>query len=206
MKMERICIICGSPAFVSNYCEKCYLKGQILFQVPEKIQVKLCTNCGSYYDRGWKREDLEGILLGKLETKNHVARKEVKVMQGHAVFSGSGRIKPSRRIVEETKKVPLLIERRKCEDCIKLLSGYYQAIFQIRGSMSEEIFGKVASAVGDGEIMPAKAKNGYDVKFIDKKRASSVAGLLKGFAIRKTYKLITEKKGKKLYRDYYSIR
>lgn len=206
MKTQQICIVCGSPVFFSNYCEKCFLENRSLFEVPVKIRFRHCADCGSYYDRGWVKDGLEKILESKISSRNRIASINIRVDNGKATFSCRGYISPSKKIKAEEKTVPLLIEKRKCDNCIKLLSGYYQAIFQIRGEKMEKIIRKVSLLTGEGEAFSEINKDGCDVKFIDKRTAAKVASLLKNFQIKKSYKLITEKKGKKLYRDSYSIR
>ncbi|MBI2578564.1 MAG: hypothetical protein HYW26_02520 [Candidatus Aenigmarchaeota archaeon] len=206
MKTQQICIVCGSPVFSSNYCEKCFLKSRSLFEVPEKILLRHCTSCGAYYDKGWVKNTLEKILESKVSSRNRISDMNIRVGNGKAEFSCSGYVKPSKKIKGEKKTVPLLIERGKCDSCIKLLSGYYQAIFQIRGDRMKKIIRKVSLLTGEGEAFSESDKDGCNVKFIDKRTAARIAGMLKNFQIKKSYKLITEKKGKKLYRDYYSIR
>ena len=52
-----------------------------------------------------------------------------------------------------------------------------------------------------------KLKNGYDIKITDKRIASSVVKQLRDrFDVKDSYKLAGEKKGKKLYRNYYAVR
>ena len=205
MKLQQTCIICGSPVFAKNLCEKCFLERHELFQVPEKIELRHCTSCGGYYDRTWINDNMEEILERKIIAKNDIVKKELKIVKGRVTFTCRGFIKPSRKIKEEKKTSLLMIERRKCDDCIKMLSGYYQAVIQVRGENAEKILKKVLSVIKEG-ITVEKIKHGYDVRFISKNTAFNVSRVLGNFTIKKTYKLITEKKGKKLYRDFYSVR
>lgn len=204
--MKQICIICGAEVFKENLCELHFIEKNKLFEIPEKVNLKYCTNCGAYYDNRWVKDDLENIIKSKIKTNNRILRKEVDVKNNYAMFICKGYIKPSKKIKEETKRIEIKIEKRKCDNCIKLLSGYYQAVFQIRGKRKEKILKHLMNLLGSNEIILEKIKEGYDIKFIDKKKASKISGLLKGFSIKKSYKLITEKKGKKLYRNYYAIR
>jgi len=204
--MKQICIICGAEAFKENLCELHFLEKNKLFEIPEKLNLKYCTNCGAYYDKKWVKNDLENIIKSKIKTKNRILRKEIDVKNNHAIVICKGYIKPSKKIKEETKRVEIKIEKRKCDNCIKLLSGYYQAVFQIRGERKEKILKYLMNLLNQGDVILEKTKEGYDIKFIDKKKASKISGLLKDFSIKKSYKLITEKKGKKLYRNSYAIR
>lgn len=204
--MKQICIICGSPVFQENLCEDCFVKRHELFEVPLTIKLKHCSNCGSFYDSRWVKDSVENIIKSKIKPRGRIAKIYIDISRNHAVVICTGYITPSRKLKKESKKISLLMESRKCDNCIKLLSGYYQAVVQIRGPRKDKILKYMMSFAKPEEIIAEKSKDGYDIKFIDKKRAEQTAAILKGFEIKKSYKLVTEKKGKKLYRNFYAIR
>ncbi|MBI4162470.1 MAG: hypothetical protein HY513_02210, partial [Candidatus Aenigmarchaeota archaeon] len=108
---------------------------------------------------------------------------------------------------KETKKIFISITDRMCQECIKLRGNYYEAVIQVRGEKKEKIL-RILMEHMKGKITSIETlKEGYDVKIIDKKIASSVSqGLQKKYEVKRSFKLAGKKKGKELYRNYYAIR
>lgn len=198
------CIVCGSPA-TNTLCDKCFLERNDLFAAPEKIILNKCPSCGLYHMKRASGEDLEDILLSLISSQSQIVKKSVGIKHDRAVFSCTGYVRPRNLRKEETKTSLLRITSKKCDNCTKLLGGYYEAVFQIRGPMKEKILSKAAGIAGNTALVRHNP-DGYDVRFADKNRAESVSRLLKSFSIKRSYKLVGQKKGKKLYRNYYAIR
>jgi NMD protein affecting ribosome stability and mRNA decay len=99
------------------------------------------------------------------------------------------------------------VKNRKCENCIKISGGYYEAVLQARGEHTERISKKIMSMAKESVVSVKQLKEGYDILLTDKKIAAKIATQLGNyFDIRSSYKFVGEKKGKKLYRNYYAIR
>ena len=61
--------------------------------------------------------------------------------------------------------------------------------------------------MGLSDSFVERIKDGYDIKFIKKSKAASIAKHLKKyFHVKESYKFVGEKKGKRLYRNYYSVK
>ena len=112
-----------------------------------------------------------------------------------------GNIPPAKRIKSEHKTMRIKIKNIKCDKCTKMLGGYYEGVIQARGSNAESIIKKISGGMAE------KVKNGYNVTFVSKADAARIASSLgREFSVLRSFKFVTEKKGKKLYRNYYAIR
>lgn len=200
------CIKCGKPAVAGNFCKDCFLEKKKLFEA-EEFTARVCTNCGKYIDG-----EIEEQIRRHLSTTNIINSCDIATKQSHnritATIECTGKIPPLKSPVTEKRTIHILLKRAKCANCIKLLGGYHEAIFQVRGEKTERILNKLRKLV-PGELIVdiSKVRNGFDIKISDKKIAAiAVKELREYFEITESYKLVGEKNGKKLYRNSYAIR
>lgn len=203
------CIVCGKEAKVGNFCEDCFLQRMDLFDI-EDFSMQIC-DCGSYFDRGWQKaksidDAINERIEKKIKTDNKILETNISFkIVGNRVLATvrcKGFIKPCKRKKIVEKNILILLKRRKCDNCIKLSGGYSEAILQIRGENKDRIMRSINLPLCTVE----KTKDGYDVKFIRRSDARNVLKQLKGFEIKKSFKFIGMKKGRKILKDYYSIR
>ena len=98
------------------------------------------------------------------------------------------------------------MKNHKCEDCIKISGNYHEAVIQVRGAAAEKIM-KSVKCPDNMLVRVESVKGGYDIRITDKKKANEIAQLLRQkFTVKMSYKLVGEKKGIKLYRNYYAVR
>ncbi len=205
--LKQLCIKCGRTAKVNNLCGECFLQ-QPLFDIRD-FRIIVCGRCGSYYDNGWHKKDFNEAVreqvIKRIKTGNKIIRKNVTFrVVGNKIVASiecSGTINGRKKT--EKKRVAVTMKRQKCDSCIKKSGGYYEAVLQARGGNAEDILKNVKSILADMIISTGRVKNGYDIKVMDKKLAAKA---VKGYDVKKTFKLVGEKKGKKLVRDYYAIR
>lgn len=210
--MRRICILCGKSSEIDNFCSDCWLKTRELFNI-EDFEIIVCE-CGSYYYKGeWRRfEDLDELIKqltrSRIETENEIVGVDIFLKKAGNVYTvtikAKGYIKPCNKIKVEEKTIRVRVRWRKCDRCKKVLSNYYEAIFQIRGF---EVPEEIANMLSDYISKIKEQKNGFDIYLIDKKIAKKAIKRFKelGFKIKVSYEYVGMKKGKKLYRDIYSI-
>jgi nonsense-mediated mRNA decay protein 3 len=207
------CVKCGKPAEVGNFCLRCFLQKRELFSI-ENFRLRVCR-CGSYYDRKWQAprtiaEIIDEQIGKRIKTKNRILKKSIRTRAiGNRVVAEiecRGLILPERVKKAEKKTVEIILKINKCENCSRVAGGYYEALLQIRGRNQEKALNRVKSLSGD-IVRIKKTDHGYDVFFMDKKTAKRVAGSLKKtFIIKESFKFITTKGGKRIYRNYYSVR
>ena len=202
------CIKCGKPAVAGNFCESCFLERNELFEI-KNFRLTVCSVCGSHYsfEKGWHKSSAENEILWRVKTKNRGTGQKIALKNvGNkllATVQMTGFISPLKKMKTETVSAEIVLRKQKCDNCIKISGGYYEAMFQIRGMKKEEI---LKSIKNEGVLSVENRDNGYNVKFIKKQDAKRIAKNLKDvYNVKGTFKLVGEKKGKRLYRSFYSI-
>jgi NMD protein affecting ribosome stability and mRNA decay len=206
------CIVCGRPANVDAQCDDCFLKKNLLFKL-EDFTISYC-GCGSYFERMWRKSEdfIKDAIESRIKTKNRIVSIKISSRTvGNRVYATvecRGYIEPSKKMKTETKKIMIVLRKHKCDHCIKLLGGYYEAVIQIRGKNRDVILKKIEKlAPRDSVVSVEELPEGYNIKFVSKKDAIGIVSRLRGFyKINESYKLVTKKKGKELYRNFYAVR
>lgn len=207
---EPICVICGEAAYRDSFCKRHFAAKDSLFEL-KVSSVVVCRNCGSYYDGFWKKtgcleksiEDMIRRVLG-----NKLQARISSRISGNRIsleIDAKGKI----RGVEKTqrKTVTMQLKKRLCENCIKISGGYHEAVLQLRGENAEDAFHRVLGSIsGDYIVAAEKNRHGYDIKLLRKDIARKAVKMLEGHEIKKSYKHVTSKKGRAVYRDYYSVK
>ena len=212
-----ICIKCGSEA-KEVFCDDCFMQQHELFGI-DNFSIILCSICGAYYDSRWnEKKDFADIIKStvsdKINTKHKITNKIISFKTvGNKVYvtvECTGKIKPCKKPKKETKKIIIILKKRQCDICEKRSAGYYEAALQIRGIDVEKLLKKalrLADETNAAVTGIAKDKSGYDMRFMHKKEAGKIiAAMRKGHSIESSFKLVGEKKGKKLYRDFYVVK
>ena len=200
------CIKCGKPAVAGNFCKQCFLEKEKMFEL-DNFTTNICPNCGKYEDG-----DVENQIRSRIKTKNKIKSCSVKTRSsGNRVLAKvtcNGIINPLKSSVSQDANIIVTVKKLKCENCIKLLGGYYEAILQIRGPNTDRILNKLKKLLPGIVIIDIEnIKIGYNIKLSDKKiAATAIRRLREYFEINESYKLVGEKKGKRLYRNSYAIR
>ncbi|MDS0297336.1 NMD3-related protein [Halogeometricum sp. S1BR25-6] len=128
-------------------CDSCYFEDFDLVDAPERIEVRVCSQCGAVH-KGNRWVDVGaqdytdvaveevsealGVHLSAEDVRWGVEPEQVDEnnIRMHCTFSGIVR----GTHVEETVTVPVLISRQTCKRCGRIAGGYYASIVQIRGT------------------------------------------------------------------------
>ncbi len=210
--MRRRCPICdreeGEVKFYGEICEVC-TRDRISSSVTDKAEVTLCKRCGRIKTpQGFEPLGKESLAIAiRKQFKGH----EIRVNY-YSASSASITIYDETRegVIEVPKSIQIEGKYTICNDCYRKSSGYYEAVFQLRGDSQkmkmllarlEHYFSKKGSYI----LSITDVDNGYDVRLPDKKLAAS---FIEAFGIKPSisYTLYGIKRGKKVYRNTYSIR
>ena len=230
--MRKFCFLCGKTTdkLVKGYCEECYIKDKGLAKIEKKIEIVSCPKCSLAKIRmKWKKLDIEKVLKSKIKSKSEIKDVSVKVKERtlrdiNNIYEVTvrGYLPGSRALKTEKHIVKVHLNKRLCEACSKRLSGYYEASIQLRfndmeGRRKEERI--MNFILKELEIIRAndpmafcrveKAGKYFDVLVGSKRAAEKTALLVKrkfGAKMKKSYKLVTQREGKDVYRNVYSVR
>lgn len=195
-----LCVRCGKPS-EEAFCEDCFLEKNGLFEA-ENFPLHMCKQCGSYYSGKTKYQRIEDAVAERIVRKGDIRDVKIEIKPNRKILiKCSGYIKPARKIKHESKFIEIKVIRQKCLECSRLSGNYHEAVVQIRNSDALRNLNIPQYAVVQA------VRDGYNIKFMSKKDAEKVAkGLGRKYDVTRSFKLVGEKKGKKLYRNYYAVR
>lgn len=198
------CIKCGKTATAGNFCKRCFLESEHLFNI-RNFRVTRCGVCDSIYEKS-KKTTIDEAVKNHIITNHKIKRIKISRKDyGNRLIANIeciGTVKPYAK--KEEKTVEIIVETRKCDDCTKLAGSYYEAVLQVRGNNKNEILARIEKSNVLSFIK--NVDEGYDVRLIKKQDATKLVNLLKQRGVKRTFKLVGEKGGKKIYRVYYLIR
>ncbi|MBI3191001.1 hypothetical protein HYZ41_04845 [archaeon] len=200
------CIKCGKTAVANNFCKECFLGSAHLFDLKD-FEMHKCHGCGNF-----KEVSVQGQIEREIKTKNKITSCSVKTKKvGNrlvATVTCSGFVSPLRNTVTEDKKINITIKKFMCKKCIEISGGYYEAVIQVRGDKKDKLMNKLHKMLPQNAVTTVvPLKEGYDVRLRKRGYASTAVSYLRGrFEVKQSYKLVGEKKGKKIYRNFYAIR
>lgn len=207
-KRELKCISCGKEATIEAFCDDCWLKNKTLFQI-EDFEIKVCRKCCKILDKDrigryeLNDDSIKRVAISKIKTKNKLVEKEAFVRKIGNRYSVTivckGFIFPCKKQKEESKNIFIKIRETLCDLCRKISSEQYDAIIQIRTNKPLPI----------KQMKPDKierVKEGLNLYFLYKANAQKALKLLRGFKIKRSFKLVGEKDTKRIYREYYSVK
>ena len=200
------CIKCGKEAVRGNFCAGCFAERNVLFEIKDET-VYFCKMCGLHHLKG-RKILLDRFMRDMIKTGNTIKNAAfVKKTAGNRIIltaTCTGSIDGVEK--KESKRAVLRVKNHKCEDCIKISGNYHEAVIQVRGAAAEKIM-KSVKCPDNMLVRVESVKGGYDIRITDKKKANEIAQLLRQkFTVKMSYKLVGEKKGIKLYRNYYAVR
>lgn len=215
---QRFCPSCGRTVdkLYDNLCRDCFLKKfSFVNLIPGRVIIKRCKNCGRIFYNNKNFDSVEGALESLLA--NLLKRPEI----GNATYRLHGnRIHVTLNLKfedlekSEEKVSDLVFKNIVCKSCSMKISGYFQAILQVRSR--KELMGKISKDVEDQLSLLnqkdglafiskiEKIKNGFDYYIGSRRSALEIAKHLKNKFkgnIKVSRKLSGSISGKKVYRD-----
>ena len=207
--VRRFCVRCGAletpdNPIIDGLCLKCLREEKQLFEVKGSLHIVVCPVCGSYLVGSswypgagdpeetirWLAERLveQGIRPKEPAESAEIKRVEIVKERGGQYFADvTAAVKVKGHEVEQRLLIPLRVEKRVCEKCLKKSGGDYDATLQIRserGMVTEEELreaGEWFSMVDNGEdiVELVDRKEGLDVLLASKEVAKRAAQLMR---------------------------
>ncbi len=208
------CPICNKSSddirFIGEFCEDCIIKA-LKKRIPDSAEVYQCKSCERIKVGMDNLKLSKDALTSTLKTAIKAQGCDFKVVS----YSKTDALLRFKCDVDSStvgfdKSISLRIRKWMCKDCVRKVSGYYEALVQIRGDtfLVEKMLKKIEAYVERNGAFVAKKErinSGYDLYISDKKLVSYFFALYK-LKPERSYTLYGMKKGKKLYRHIYSLR
>jgi len=155
--MQQFCPKCGTETdqlFGSRgLCRDCYSEHTEFIELPDEIRFDQCSVCGDYkVENVWKDFDGDERLIYDL-----LRQYENDSIEMSASFRTQGETYIVNVLMEryedgepiqQTRELRLVPEKTQCRDCSRFHGGYFEVIVQLRGTISEAMFGKVMEHAG----------------------------------------------------------
>lgn len=205
---STFCPRCGATTETVGLCDECFVEETPILESPREIELRVCSECGSFMRNGGWTSTAEHLSLHELamdvvedSLRAHVEARDVSIDLGveevdrdrYSVkcdYSAMMRGYP----VEEAFTVDVVVERESCPTCSKLAGGYYESIVQVRArdrvpseeevrSAREIAYSVAGRDYGDRETFVSKTlevDGGLDIYMSTNKSGLEVARRLVG--------------------------
>jgi len=212
---KRFCFICGNQAIKEGLCEGCWSKRNKLAEFPDKIEFVQCPKCNLIQIRTkWVNPDFEKLIKDSTKISGETDAWSFTLQKNGYEVEVRG-LKDGIRMVER-HNIRLHAIKNICPVCGRLLSGYYEAIIQVRGEYNDSILEqleKEARNIGKTDSMAfyrqEMVKGGADYFFGSKKAVKQIALSLKkkyGAELTESFQVVGRKDGKDLVRTIIAVR
>ncbi|MGB9732418.1 MAG: NMD3-related protein [Candidatus Micrarchaeia archaeon] len=213
ISMAKHCPICNRSSdefkFYGEFCEVC-TREMVDKKLPKEIHIDRCRVCKRIRLGNSFVEENDASI--EEELRHALSKYEVKLRsynQGVGVANVSIATEVSGERLVLDKRISIKYNRTICKQCSRRLGGYFEAIFQIRGSKEkvENFKNSVKNffeANNEFVTKEEEVNGGVDLYLSSKKLASNYLSMFR-IKANTSYTLHTVKNGKKLYRNTYSI-
>ncbi|MGB9729269.1 MAG: NMD3-related protein [Thermoprotei archaeon] len=244
--MQEKCLVCGRSKkevlIYKGICLDCFLHDRKVFEFKDKkVHFIVCPICGDHLYKGsWRRSndtlllrnDFKSIILSNIKINMEDSIIDIKFdsdVEDFIKHPGNNRINASVKIklhgygvvINRDIYMYINVKHKICDRCLNEVSGNYEAILQIRGSIDKEEMNQLYLTVS--KSLEKAYKSGRDYRLIDQKEVDNgvdfyfssyneavrVTRELKkqfGGNITETRKLVKIKGGKKVARHTLLLR
>lgn len=209
----KFCFLCGKETekLIEGYCKECFEKEFQLVKVSKEIEIIKCNKCEKFQFKNKWVDELDEAIVKNVKKLGDDVKVKVHVLNGKVHVYAKGFIKGHEK--QETYHVDVKIKKIICKDCSRSGGGYYEAVLQLRGNTTDDILELIEKTLEKSRNRKAfyktkELKEGIDYYVGSKSVANKLAETLrkKGYKVKKTFKLITRKDGRNVYRTTISVR
>lgn len=216
---SRFCFVCGKPAgkLFQGLCGTCYGERSRLVQIPPRFELVACSRCGFVrLGNKWQRFDAGAFLKSKMKINGELGQMDVKQTDETFVLTATGRLSDVPVTKTETHKVTIHMKKIVCPACTRRAGGYYEAVLQLRGAVSDDVLDFIAAQIAKQAETDERAfytakelKEGIDLRLGSKKAAEKIAKQLEQkyrAKLTRSFELVTKRDGKEICRTVIAVR
>ena len=164
------CVECGKEPekLYDGLCEECFLKKEVNADIEDKIEIKVCSSCGSVKkgNKWIEKPDVYAIMLERIDDAISISPVVDRYsFQAEFKEEDPRNIKAAVEVkllaeglkVEKELDTRIIFQKEQCKICSKIHGSYYEAILQVRpsnGEMTED----------QKKIVREKVRNRIEVK------------------------------------------
>ncbi len=224
MELSKFCPRCGEETEQllgeeKKLCPECYTDVHDLLEIPPVVELEICSMCGRMKKSGeWLEEySLQDQLAARFEefSEENVEMELQYWEENDKMFV---RVHAFKGDMKDEYDTELRINKHQCGNCSQFRGGFYKVKMQLRGDADlDEVSGEIAEVAAETTNKDRndflsnieKTDHGYDFYLSTEKIAGEILGFLKSRfqpEVKRSYELITERDGQKVYRNVISVR
>ena len=224
MELSKFCPRCGEEAELygqkKQLCADCFPEKKDLLEIPEKVEIKVCSVCGRMKHHGMWREEYtiqEQLGLKFSDFSEEDVRMELQFWEEEDEEYMSVRVHSFRDDIHDEKDVRAVFREVQCSECARFNGGFFKAKIQLRGNdlepVSDAIVDKAAELTNENRkdflSNVEQSEGGYDFFLSTEPMNKKILGMLRDRFdpdIKRSYELIGEENGEEVYRNVVSVR
>ncbi|MCJ7450252.1 MAG: 60S ribosomal export protein NMD3 [Candidatus Nanohaloarchaeota archaeon QJJ-9] len=224
--MQKFCPRCGEEVEKvygnKGLCKDCFIDKEEFVEIPDEIEFRQCSVCKDYkLGNVWKEyktdQNLVYDLISQYE-KDNVDMSASYRKKGEKYVVNVMMVKEvDEKELKQTKEVVLKPEKTQCDKCSKFRGGYYNALLQLRGNITEDSLGELMDRASDltnedrndfvADVV--EKHGGYDIYTSTRSMAENLVNILKEkfeMEVKRSKKLVGKEDGQKVYKSTISAR
>jgi len=225
VNLSKFCPRCGEETDKlygekKQLCKDCFPEKNNLLDIPEEVEIKICSVCGRMKHHGkWREEytiqEQMGLKFSDFSEENIEMElqfweeddKDCIFVKVHSFKDG----------IHDEEGTRVDFREVQCQDCSKFNGGFYKAKIQLRGNnlepIGEAIVDKAAEITNENRKSflsnVDKVDGGYDYYLSTEPMNKKILGMLRDRFdpdIKRSYELVGEENGEEVYRNVVSVR
>lgn len=222
MELSKFCPRCGEETSnlygdEKKLCPDCYTDVNSLADIPDEIEITTCSVCGRMKKKGnwieaYSIEDQLGEAFSKFGEDLDM---ELQFWEEDEEFFV--RVHMYDREIKDHSDVKVDWFEDQCPDCSRFQGGFYKAKIQLRGDnvkkVSDDIVDKSAELTNQNRkdflSNVESVENGLDFYLSTEKMNKKILSMLRekySPEIERSYELVGERDGQRVYRNVVSVR
>lgn len=225
MQLSKFCPKCGKETDElygneKELCADCYTENYDLLDVPDVVELYVCSTCGRMRKSGdWIEEYTLEEQMAALFEKFAEEDVEMELQYWEEDDKMFVRVHAEKGEMSDYYDTELQIKKDQCQTCSQFHGGFFKVKMQLRGEdvdlskVADKVADKAAEVTNEGRkhflANIEKEGDGFDFYFSTEKIAGEVLNMLKATydpEVKRSYELIGEEDGQEVYRNIISVR
>lgn len=225
MNLSKFCPRCGQETDKlygdkKQLCSSCFPEKNDLLEIPEEVEIKVCSVCGRMKHHGKWRDEYtiqEQMGLAFSEFGRDGVEMELQFWEEEDEDDIFVKVHAFKDDIHEETDTKIIFDEVQCRDCARFNGGKFKAKIQLRGEnlkpVSEAIVDKAAEITNENRKSflsnVEQRDGGYDYYLSTEPMNKKILGMLRDRfqpEIQRSYELIGEENGEEVYRNVVSVR
>lgn len=223
MEFTKFCPRCGKETDElyggeKKLCADCYPDKNDLLDIPDEVEITVCSVCGRMRYRGeWIEEYTMQEQLGAkfADFAEDDVEMQLQFWEDEGV---KVRVHAQKGPIKDSYDTEVIFEKDQCKDCARFQGGFFKVKLQLRGErpleeISNEMVDVAAEATNDSRkdflSNIDEVHGGYDFFLSTERITKKILTMLRDKYdpdIERSYELIGEQGGEEVYRNVVSVR